>query len=54
MELGHADDQVFGRVDSKKKDGVVGILTHGAIDRAHYYQHALVLALIPFINNTIY
>ena len=27
MELGNADDKIFGRSDSKKKDGTVGILT---------------------------
>lgn len=27
---------------------MVGILTRGVIDRARYYSHALVLALIPF------
>ena len=54
VELGVADDQVFGRVDSKKGDGVVGILTRGIINRSTYYSHALVLALIPFMNREIY
>ncbi len=54
MELGHADDLVFQRSNSKQKDGAVGILTDGIIDRAHYYEHALVLALIPFMNQKIY
>lgn len=35
-------------------DGVVGILTHGVIDRAQYYSHALVLALIPFHHREMY
>lgn len=48
MELGHADDQVFGRENSKHSDGSVGLLTGGAIDRAAYYAHAVTLALIPF------
>lgn len=50
MELGHADDAVFGRANSKQDDGSVGLLTHGAIDRAAYYEHAVVLALIPFLH----
>ena len=54
MELGHADDLVFKRSNSKQKDGAVGILTAGIIDRKHYYEHALILALIPFINQTLY
>lgn len=54
MELGHADDKVFGRVDSKKKDGAVGLLTKGLMDRAAYYSHAVLLALIPFISEEFY
>lgn len=54
MELGQADDLVFRRSNSKQKDGAVGILTNGIIDRIHYYEHALILALIPFINQKIY
>jgi inosine/xanthosine triphosphatase len=54
MELGHADDLVFKRSNSKQKDGAVGILTGGIIDRKHYYVHAMILALIPFINTTLY
>ncbi len=48
LELGVADDRVFGAYDSKRKMGAVGLLTDGAIDRAALYEHALLLALIPF------
>lgn len=54
MELGHADDQVFGRENSKHQDGAVGILTNGIITRSEYYAQALVLALIPFLQNDLY
>lgn len=47
-ELGVADDIYFGRKNSKQKDGAVGILTNGEIDRKAYYEHAMILALIPF------
>jgi inosine/xanthosine triphosphatase len=50
MELGHADDQVFGRANSKQQNGSVGLLTNDIIVRADYYEHAVVLALVPFIN----
>jgi len=50
MELGHADDAVFGRSNSKQDDGSVGLLTGGAINREAYYAQAVVLALIPFRN----
>lgn len=48
MELGHADDKVFGLSNSKQKGGAVGHLSNGVIDRAMYYEHATVLAFIPF------
>ena len=54
MELGDADDAVFGRSNSKQEDGTVGILSHGAVDRTEYYRHALVLALVPLTNEALY
>ncbi len=50
MELGHADDVVFGRSNSKQGNGSVGLLTGDLIDRAAFYTDSVVLALIPFIN----
>ena len=49
VELGLADDAVFGREDSKRHNGSVGLLTHDVIDRTEYYAHAVTLALIPFL-----
>ena len=54
MELGHADDIVFGHSNSKQKQGSVGILTHDRLDRTGYYKHAVLLALIPFINEKLF
>jgi len=54
VELGHADDQVFGRSNSKQMNGAVGILTANAVDREELYAHAVLLALIPFLNPTLY
>ncbi|MEP6986851.1 MAG: inosine/xanthosine triphosphatase [Chloroflexota bacterium] len=53
IELGIADDQVFGRSNSKQTNGAVGLLTADLIDRQRYYEHAVVLALIPFKNVTL-
>ncbi|NWG15481.1 MAG: inosine/xanthosine triphosphatase [Chloroflexi bacterium] len=50
VELGAADDIVFGRSNSKQANGAVGILTADAIDRTAYYEHAVILALVPFKN----
>lgn len=54
MELGDADDKIFGRVNSKHGQGTVGYLTNGMIDRSSYYEHALTLALVPWIRPDIY
>lgn len=53
-ELGEADDLVFGRNNSKQENGAVGLLTGDVIDRAQLYEHAVVLALIPFKNPGLY
>ena len=54
VELGHADDMVFNRENSKQKDGAVGILTNGIIDRTQYYKPAIILALIPFMKKDLF
>jgi non-canonical (house-cleaning) NTP pyrophosphatase len=54
VELGHADDRVFGRENSKQTNGAVGLLTRDLIDRTAYYEHAVVLALVPFVNPGLY
>jgi inosine/xanthosine triphosphatase len=54
LELGEADDLVFGRSDSKQNEGAVGLLTNNVIDRARLYEHAVILALIPFKNEALY
>ena len=53
-ELGEADDIVFGRTNSKQENGAVGILTGDVIDRARFYQEAVIMALIPFKNPGLY
>ncbi len=53
-ELGEADDIVFGRSNSKQDNGAVGLLTDNVIDRAQLYEHAMILALIPFRNEVLY
>ncbi|GAB4514291.1 MAG: inosine/xanthosine triphosphatase [Anaerolineae bacterium] len=50
LELGDADDRVFGRSNSKQANGSVGLLTRDRITRTDYYAPAVMLALIPFIN----
>jgi inosine/xanthosine triphosphatase len=54
VELGEADDRVFGCADSKREAGAVGLLTGSVIDRAALYRHAVTLALIPFRNPDLF
>jgi len=53
-ELGEADDIVFKRENSKQVNGAIGLLTDNIVDRAKYYQDAIVFALIPFKNKKLY
>jgi len=53
VELGHADDQIFGRDNSKQKNGAIGLLTDDAVDRTSYYVQAVIMALVPFKNPTL-
>lgn len=54
MEMGSANDAVFGLNNSKHNLGMTGIVTHGVIDRTEYYKHAAILALAAFKNDAIY
>ena len=54
MELGDADDQVFGKRNSKQKSGAVGLLTGDVITRKTLYEQAVILALIPFKQTELY
>lgn len=54
VELGHADDMVFGRNNSKQMNGAVGILTDDAVDRRLLYEQPVMLALIPFLHPELY
>lgn len=53
-ELGEADDIVFGRQNSKQKEGAIGLLTAGAMDRRELYEHGVVLALVSLRHPQLY
>ncbi len=52
-ELGHADDIVFGRDNSKQANGSIGLLTNDVITRTDYYIPAVIMAFIPFKNPSL-
>ncbi len=53
-ELGDINDRLFHKDNSKQNMGTSGILTNGVMDRLELYRHAMVLALIPFVNEELY
>lgn len=53
-ELGLVMDEIFQTTDSKRKQGAVGILTNGTIDRKTLYVPAVICALIPFIKKDLF
>jgi inosine/xanthosine triphosphatase len=54
MELGHADDQFFGRENSKQQEGAIGILSDGRITRLTLYKPAVTFALLRFLHPEYY
>ena len=54
LELGLADDKVFGEENSKQNSGAVGLLTSDVVTRTTLYEQAVILALIPFKNQELY
>lgn len=53
-ELGHADDIVLNLSNSKQNKGSIAVLTGDVMTRESFYQPAIVLALIPFLNPELY
>ncbi|RMG66541.1 MAG: non-canonical purine NTP phosphatase [Bacteroidetes bacterium] len=54
LELGEADDRIFGQENSKQVNGAIGLLTHDAIVRETLYRPAVIMALIPFYRPELY
>ncbi len=54
MELGEADDIVFGSANSKQANGAIGLLTGDLITRKTLYEPALIMALVPFLRPELY
>jgi len=52
QELAAAVEKVYQHTQVKSTTGAVGVLTEGVIDRVQLYEHALVLALVPFKHAT--
>lgn len=53
-ELGEANDIVFAKRNSKQQGGAIGLLTADVIGRQQLYEHAVVLALVPFVSTELF
>jgi non-canonical (house-cleaning) NTP pyrophosphatase len=49
LELGAAMDRITGEHDTKQRQGAVGILTAGLVDRQAAYEVLVTYALAPFL-----
>jgi inosine/xanthosine triphosphatase len=50
VELGHANDQVFGRHNSKQGTGLIGLLTNDVLTREGVFRDAIISALARFLH----
>jgi inosine/xanthosine triphosphatase len=53
-EMGTADDIVFSKSNSKQDIGAVGLLSNNVLNRVLLYEQAIVLALLPILNHSLY
>ncbi|MBX3013474.1 MAG: inosine/xanthosine triphosphatase [Caldilineaceae bacterium] len=53
-ELGHLMDAWVGQVNTKQKQGAVGIMTNGLISRTQALEIAVIFALTRFLNPAYY
>lgn len=54
LELGHATDKFFQKHNSKHKEGTVGVLSRGFVNRQYFIEQAVILAYLPFMNPDLY
>ncbi|WP_394131842.1 inosine/xanthosine triphosphatase [Shewanella maritima] len=53
-ELGNVMDALFNTENIKQKGGAIGLLTQGLATRTSIYTQAIVLAMAPFINPSLF
>ena len=53
-ELGQAIDEMTGQENIKQAGGTISLLTNGLVDRAKFYEQAVIFALIPFMQYELY
>jgi inosine/xanthosine triphosphatase len=53
-ELGHVIDDLSGAENTKQKGGAIAFFTAGRVDRRQLYAQGAVMALVPFLNESLY
>lgn len=53
-ELGDVMDAMFNQDNIKQKGGAIALLTQNKLSRSSVYHQALILAMIPFLNNDLF
>jgi inosine/xanthosine triphosphatase len=53
-ELGDVMDALFDQTNIKQKGGAIALLTQNKLSRSSVYHQALILAMIPFLNVTLF
>lgn len=54
LELGEVDDLIFKIKNSKQKEGHFGLMTRNILSRQEAYSHAVISALVRFINPDLF
>jgi len=54
MELGHVNDKIFGKENSKQGTGHFGLMTDNHITREHGYRDGMIMALVRFIKPEVF
>ena len=53
-ELGEVMEKISGKDNIRQREGAIGFLSKGIMDRKNLYIHSLIVALVPFLNKDLY
>jgi inosine/xanthosine triphosphatase len=53
-ELGDVIDELFGKKESKRETGAIGLLTEGAVSRTDAFADLVAMACAPFLHPELY
>ncbi len=54
IELGHVIDKITGEHNTKQKEGAIGFLTKGRMNRKELYVQGIIVSLVHFMNENLY